>query len=319
MTTLLVATHGGHLAQLHELAPRLRGIESSVLWVTNDSPQARALLADESVRFVPYIAERDWLGVARSITQARRILREHEVTAVVSTGSALALGYLGAAAAARIPAHYIESATRVTTVSITGRALAKVPGVRTYGQSPHLDQHSWPYVGSVFDVYRSEDPLVVDPPSSQRIRRVLVSLGTSDRFPFRRLVERLLAIMPADTEVTWQVGNTPVEDLGITGHPFLDADRMDEELRAADAVITHAGTGSALAALRAGRCAVLVPRRPDLGEFPDDHQVRLAKDLDQKFLAICRDADDLCWDDVITASQRRIVEDHLGLAPIALR
>lgn len=315
MTTLLVATHGGHLAQLMELAPRFRGVEERRLWVTNESPQARSLLADEDVRFVPYIAERDWLGVIRSIPAARRLLHERDVKAVVSTGSALALSYLGAAAARRIPAHYIESATRVNTVSITGRALSRVPGVHTYGQSPHLDQAIWPYCGSVFDVFRSEEGAADRRP----VRKVLVSLGTSDRFPFRRLIERLVAIMPSGTDVTWQVGSTVVDDLGISADPFLDGARMEQELRSADAVVTHAGTGSALAALRAGRCAVLVPRRPDLGEFPDDHQMLLGRDLDEKLLAICRDADELCWDDVVTASSRRIIEDRAGLAAIALR
>ena len=49
MTALLVATNGGHLAQLVELAPRLDGIEADRLWITFDSPQSRSLLADPPV------------------------------------------------------------------------------------------------------------------------------------------------------------------------------------------------------------------------------------------------------------------------------
>ena len=38
MTTLLVASTGGHLAQLFELASRIRDLEDW-LWVTSDSEQ----------------------------------------------------------------------------------------------------------------------------------------------------------------------------------------------------------------------------------------------------------------------------------------
>ncbi len=45
MTALMVATNGGHLAQLAELAERMQEIEADRLWITFDSPQSRSLLA----------------------------------------------------------------------------------------------------------------------------------------------------------------------------------------------------------------------------------------------------------------------------------
>ena len=65
MTTIMVATTGGHLAQLVELSPRLPQVGTDRLWVTFDTPQSRSLLAGEAVRFIPFISERDVLGVAR--------------------------------------------------------------------------------------------------------------------------------------------------------------------------------------------------------------------------------------------------------------
>ncbi|MCW2960214.1 MAG: glycosyltransferase 28 domain protein, partial [Thermoleophilia bacterium] len=42
MTLLFVASTGGHLAELHALAPRLGATEHDT-WVTFDTPQSRAL------------------------------------------------------------------------------------------------------------------------------------------------------------------------------------------------------------------------------------------------------------------------------------
>ena len=58
MTALMVATNGGHLAQLVELGERLDGIEADRLWVTFDSPQSRSLLAGRRHLFIPEIDDR---------------------------------------------------------------------------------------------------------------------------------------------------------------------------------------------------------------------------------------------------------------------
>ena len=53
LTTLLVASTGGHLKQLHRLHRRLDGVEGPYRWVTFDTPQSRSLLAGEDGRLRP--------------------------------------------------------------------------------------------------------------------------------------------------------------------------------------------------------------------------------------------------------------------------
>src|SRR5205823_6246401 len=77
------------------------------------------------------------------------------------------------------------------------------------------------------------------------VRRIVVTLG-SGLHSFRRLVERLVAIIPYGVEVLWQTGSTPVGDLAIKAQPIVPADVLDRAIRHADAVIAHAGCGSAL-------------------------------------------------------------------------
>src|SRR3954449_739983 len=94
MTTLLVASAGGHLTELHQLRDRLVGIDDDVLWVTFDSPQTRALLADEDAIFVGTVGSRDYRHVMTNSFQAARILARREFSSVISTGSAIALSFL---------------------------------------------------------------------------------------------------------------------------------------------------------------------------------------------------------------------------------
>jgi UDP-N-acetylglucosamine--N-acetylmuramyl-(pentapeptide) pyrophosphoryl-undecaprenol N-acetylglucosamine transferase len=299
MTTLLVASTGGHLAQLFELASRIRGLGEDRLWVTFDSEQGRTLLEAEKKIFIPYIAERDVMGVARGVAYARRLLRAEKVSAVVSTGSGIALSFLPYAALSRIEAHYIESAARVGKPSLTGRTLQSIPGVCLYRQYPHVVGGRWHYGGSVFDGFRA---VAVD---ARPVTRIVVTVGMERSF--RRLIERVARILPPDVEVLWQTGPTPIEGLGIDACPFVAASALDQAMRAADVVVAHAGCGSALAALRAGRYPVLVPRDPHHGEVVDVHQIEIARWLGQQDLALARTPDDLAFADLEAAAARAVV------------
>lgn len=294
MTTLLVATTGGHLAQLFELAGRMTQLGGDRLWVTFASKQGETLLAGEQHVFIPYIAERDLLGVGRGLAFARRLIASGNVTAVVSTGSAIALSFLPYAALRRIETHYIESAARVSRPSMTGRLLQHVPGIRLYRQYPQAARGAWGYGGSVFEGF---EPVTGD---QRVVRRVVVTIGMERAF--RRLIERVLTILPNDVEVLWQTGPTPVNDLPIQASPFVAAADLDAAMRAADVVIAHAGCGSAIAALRAGKLPILVAREPAHGEVVDVHQREIAAWLDEQRLAIGRTPETLKAEDLERAA-----------------
>lgn len=277
---LMVAATGGHLAQLHRLADRIDIAAGDRVWVTFDGPQSRSLLADEEVVFVPYVAPRDLKTAMRNGRPAGRLMRDRRPTAVVSTGSAIAMSFLPLARAFKIPALYIESAARSDGPSLTGRMLQRVPGVALCTQYETWADERWTYVGSVFDDYEA-----VAPVGRRELRRVVVTLGTIEGFGFRRLVERLLEVLPSGVEVTWQVGDTDVADLPIDGIGTMPAAELDRRMRDADVVIAHAGIGSSIAAMEAGHVPLLVPRSLRHGEHVDDHQYQIAKELAHRGLA----------------------------------
>ncbi len=301
MTTAYVATIGGHISELVELAGREVADDhgrngADEVWITNDSPQTRDLLADRTVELVPFIAERDHLGVLRSMPQARRLYRRHGVTRVVSTGSAIALGYLPVASLMGIESHYIESSTRVESCSVTGRILSKTPGINCWWQFEN------PPVGfaSIEGVY--EGFRAVPNPTPPTINRVVVTVGTTDR-DFRRLIERLVSIMPDGAEVLWQTGHSNVEGLGIEAHRMVPEADLVAAIANADVVVSHAGAGSLSLVLSAGRVPVFVPRRAAFDEQIDDHQVELARWADHRGLAVFAEADSVGIDDLTRAAR----------------
>lgn len=300
MTTLLVASSGGHLAQLHQLRPRLAGIGEDVMWVTFDTSQSRSLLEGERVHFVEHTVTRDYRNVVGNAYPAARLLRKERIDAVVSTGAGVALSFLPVARARRIEAHYIESATRADGPSLTGRLLQSVPGISLYTQHQGWAGGRWQFAGSVFDGYTATEARF------PRLRRAVVTLGAHRLYGFRRLVERLAEIMPSGVEVLWQTGCTDVSGLPIDARPFVPAAELDAAIRDADLVVSHAGIGSALTAMEAGRSPVIVPRDPGHGEHVDDHQLQVARELGELDIALVRDPAELTLDDLLRAAARRV-------------
>jgi UDP-N-acetylglucosamine--N-acetylmuramyl-(pentapeptide) pyrophosphoryl-undecaprenol N-acetylglucosamine transferase len=304
VSTLLVASSGGHLKELHHLRDRVRGVRGPFRWVTFDTPQTRSLLKGERVDFVPFVGGRDPLNVARNFAAARRILRDRRLDTVLSTGSAVALPYFALARTRRLPCHYVESAARIDGPSLTGRLMSRIPGVHLYSQYRGWAGGRWGFGGSVFDTFVGEE---VPGGPSGRLERIVVTLGTYRGYDFSRLVRRLLQILPTEAEVLWQTGDTDVSGLGIEGHYAIPEAELSEAMREADAVVAHAGVGTALAAFEVGVCPLLVPRRFALHEHVDDHQRQIAEELAQRELSLSADADDVDLEDLIVAAGRRVV------------
>lgn len=104
-----------------------------------------------------------------------------------------------------------------------------------------------------------------------------VSVGNA-RQPFSRLLAGVAAAaarMPAPVIV--QHGHTPFLFEGLTGRAFMPMDAFAALLGQSDLVILHAGAGSILQAIDAGKCPVVMPRRSAEGEHIDDHQCELAR------------------------------------------
>ena len=301
----LVASAGGHLSELVRLRRRLLADES-VVFIVPDTDQSQTLLRDEAVIHVPLVLPREWRQTAELARPARRILRDIEAASVISTGASPAIPFLAAAAAANIPAHYVESLTRLDAPSLTGRVLSRMPGVTCH--SPHAERgwKGWQPISSPVDDYDVVRTPVTD------LRRVVVTLGTMRDFGFRALVERLTQILPPSVEVLWQTGVTDISGLDVDAEAFVPVDRLRTAMERADVVIGHAGCGTALDAMDAGRMPILVPRRSERDEHVDDHQVDIARWLNGRGLAVGREVAQLQLDDLVFAASHTAVRRDVG-------
>ncbi len=108
---------------------------------------------------------------------------------------------------------------------------------------------------------------------------ILVTVGTSNQ-PFDRLLSSVTKL-GASEDVIVQYGASAVRPAGAECIAFLGYEVLLEHMREARAVVTHAGVGSIMAALSVGKRPLVVPRLRRLGEAVDDHQLELARRLDQ--------------------------------------
>jgi UDP-N-acetylglucosamine transferase subunit ALG13 len=307
---LLVASTGGHLAQLTRLAPAL-GASDDSLWVTFDSPQSRSLLEGKRVLHVPYVRPRDFRGVVRTASILRRLLRRESFAQALSTGSAIALSALPLATLHGVPSTYVESVSRVDGPSMSGRILAATRLVAVRTQHPAWAKGRWAIHPSVFSTYR---PLPTKPVAAPSL---FVTLGTIEGYRFDAMVDAVLATGLADERTVWQLGfTTGRTDLPGTVHTAMTADDFVRSARAADVVISHAGVGSLLGLLDMGIFPVMVTRRKWRAEHVDDHQQQIARLASQMGVALSVEASDLSADVIRRAAETRI--DSEALRPVGL-
>lgn len=116
---LLVASTGGHLAQLLALRPWWE--QHPRTWVTFDKADARSALRGEQVVHAFHPTTRNLPNAARNLGLAARLLPRLRPSLVVSTGAGLAVPFFGVARALGIPTVYLEVYDRVDSTTMTGR------------------------------------------------------------------------------------------------------------------------------------------------------------------------------------------------------
>jgi UDP-N-acetylglucosamine:LPS N-acetylglucosamine transferase len=116
---LLVASTGGHLAQLLELRPWWSQLRRT--WVTFDKADARSSLVDEDVIYAHHPTTRNIPNALRNLALAERVMRTRRPDLVVSTGAGVALPMFVAARQRGIPTMYLEVYDRVESRTLTGR------------------------------------------------------------------------------------------------------------------------------------------------------------------------------------------------------
>jgi UDP-N-acetylglucosamine transferase subunit ALG13 len=108
---------------------------------------------------------------------------------------------------------------------------------------------------------------------------IFASVGNSHQ-PFDRFVKMVdEAAERVRLGALIQTGHTPYRPRYAKAVDFITSAQFEAFVSGADYMITHAGAGSVMMALRYGKFPLVVPRRGDAGEHIDNHQDQLATEL----------------------------------------
>lgn len=108
---------------------------------------------------------------------------------------------------------------------------------------------------------------------------IFITVGTQLAFP--RLIDAMDEVAAGLSEpVIAQTGQTGTAWTHLEAHATLPPARFDEFFTNARLIVAHAGIGTILSAKRWGRPLVIVPRRHDLGEHRNDHQLATARQVE---------------------------------------
>lgn len=106
---------------------------------------------------------------------------------------------------------------------------------------------------------------------------IFVTVGTQGRFD--RLIRTVdeWAGLHGRTDIFAQTGPSDYRSQHICTEKFVDPTEFRKRVKSASVVIAHAGMGSIITALELGKQIIVMPRRANLGEHRNDHQVATAK------------------------------------------
>jgi UDP-N-acetylglucosamine transferase subunit ALG13 len=110
--------------------------------------------------------------------------------------------------------------------------------------------------------------------------RLFVTVGT--QYPFDRLVRTVdeWADRNPGVEIFAQVGPGKYVPRNMRSQAFITADDCRANVQSSDVVVAHAGMGSIITALEACKPIIVMPRRADLLEHRNDHQMATARKLE---------------------------------------
>ena len=125
---------------------------------------------------------------------------------------------------------------------------------------------------------------------------IFVTLG-SQKFQFNRLLIQLDNLVERgiiQDKVFAQRGSSDYLPKNYESVQFLDREKFGQYMSECDVVITHAGTGAIMGAVKRGKKVIAVPRKKKYGEHVDEHQLQIVEEFEQLgIIEPCYEVEDL--------------------------
>ena len=121
---LLVCSNGGHLREMLQLEPSWR--HHDVTWATLPGADVDRLLDGRQVELCHGPTNRSLRCLVKNLFVARRLLRDLRPDVILSTGAAVAVPFFVLGRLMGVRTVYIESLTRIDSLSLTGRLVYRL-------------------------------------------------------------------------------------------------------------------------------------------------------------------------------------------------
>jgi UDP-N-acetylglucosamine transferase subunit ALG13 len=109
---------------------------------------------------------------------------------------------------------------------------------------------------------------------------IFVTIGA--QIPFNRLIETIDEIAPSLNEpVVAQTMSGTYRARNLETMPFLPPDEFNRLFAEARLIVSHAGMGNIISALKLGKPIIIFPRLASLGEHRNDHQMATAMRMNE--------------------------------------
>jgi len=123
----LVCSSGGHFLELISLLPLWE--EHERFWVTFRGMDTESALQEESVHWAYQPTNRSVVNCLRNFFLAWKILRREKPDIVFSSGAGVSVPFIYAGRMLGVPCLYLESLTRVQTLSLSAKLVYPVVDV----------------------------------------------------------------------------------------------------------------------------------------------------------------------------------------------
>lgn len=125
---------------------------------------------------------------------------------------------------------------------------------------------------------------------------IFITVG-SQKFQFNRLlkkVDELIEEKLITDKVFAQIGSSDYKPKNYEYVDFMSQDEFSKKLDECNLLITHAGTGVIVNAVKREKKVIAIPRLAKYGEHVDDHQIQLIEQFDElNFIEPCYELDEL--------------------------
>ncbi len=112
---------------------------------------------------------------------------------------------------------------------------------------------------------------------------IFITVGTHEQ-PFNRLlkcIDELIENGKINEEIICQKGYSDYEPKNYKAEKLIPYDQMQKNIEKARIVITHGGPASFIAPLSIGKIPIVVPRKKELDEHVNNHQIEFARDVEK--------------------------------------